>query len=123
MLPVVRRCPGKLGAGGQRHSAQMLSFAVISGHVARNPMPEFSWLAQRAAHGGGEGVAQDLVDAVQWFVIASSKLPQGQEAAEIAELRELLVKQMTPAQIAKAERLARNGNRKQNSWLRVSFFS
>ena len=48
--PIVRCGPGQLGARAQRHSAEMLSNVVISVHVARNPMPEFSCLAQRAAY-------------------------------------------------------------------------
>ncbi len=58
-------------------------------------------------YANGRGVPRDYVEAVKWFDIAASRLPQGQEAAETAKLRDLLVKQMTPAQIAEAERLAR----------------
>ncbi len=58
-------------------------------------------------YAGGKGVARDYVEAVKWFNIATSRLPQGQEAAEIAELHDLLAKDMTPAQIAEAARLAR----------------
>ena len=58
-------------------------------------------------YAGGQGVTRDFVEALKWFDIAASRLPQGQEAAKIAELRDLLAKDMTPAQIAEAERLAR----------------
>ena len=57
----------------------------------------------------GQGVPQDYVQAHKWFNLAAARLP-----ASDAEMRNLAVKErdavaakMTPAQIAEAERLAR----------------
>ena len=50
----------------------------------------------------GQGVPQDYVLAHMWLNLAAA---QGIEIA--GEIRNLLAKNMTPAQIAKAQRLAR----------------
>jgi len=50
----------------------------------------------------GQGVTLDLVQAHMWYNLAAA---QGKK--DTGELRDLLAKQMTPAQIAKARRLAR----------------
>jgi TPR repeat protein len=50
----------------------------------------------------GKGVPQDYVLAHMWFTLAAAK---GQQDA--ASLRDALAKRMTPAQIAEAQKLAR----------------
>ena len=50
----------------------------------------------------GQGVSQDIVQAYKWYSLAATN---GDKPA--AELRDALAKQMTPAQIAKAQKLAR----------------
>ncbi len=52
----------------------------------------------------GQGVPQDSVQAHLWFNLAAAQA-QGNYAAR--ENRELVAKEMTPAQIAEAQRLAR----------------
>ena len=52
--------------------------------------------------GEGLGVAQDSIRALMWFTISASS---GNETA--AKGRDMVVKQATPAQIAKAQDLAR----------------
>ena len=56
---------------------------------------------------GGLGVEVDRVKALKWLDIAASRLPQGQEVAESIEFRDRIAEMMTPAQIAEAEKLAR----------------
>ncbi len=51
---------------------------------------------------GGEGVPQDDVQALMWFNLAGA-----QGHANAAKARDLLVLLMTPAQIAEAQKLAR----------------
>ena len=50
----------------------------------------------------GQGVRQDIVQAHKWYNLAATN---GDKPA--AELRDALAKQMTPAQIAEAQKLAR----------------
>jgi TPR repeat protein len=50
----------------------------------------------------GQGVPQDYVPAHMWFDLAAA---QGEKDA--TELRDSLAKKMTPAQIAEAQKLAR----------------
>jgi TPR repeat protein len=54
----------------------------------------------------GRGVPQDYVQAHMWINLAASR-PTGEERETAAELRDLLRTQMTPEQIAEAQRLAR----------------
>ena len=49
----------------------------------------------------GQGVSQDIVQAYKWYSLAATN---GDKPA--AELRDALAKQMTPAQIAEAQKLA-----------------
>ena len=55
-----------------------------------------------AMYGDGRGVPQDYVLAHMWFNLAASK---GLEVA--ADNREIVAKQMTTAQIAEAQKMAR----------------
>jgi len=50
----------------------------------------------------GKGVQRDYVKAYKWLSLSAA-----QERKDAAELRELISPQMTPAQIAEAQRLAR----------------
>lgn len=50
----------------------------------------------------GRGVLQDFVQAHKWYNLSAA---QGEQSA--VEARDALAKQMTPAQIAEAQRLAR----------------
>jgi uncharacterized protein len=49
----------------------------------------------------GQGVPQDIVQAYKWYSLAATN---GDKSAP--QIRDLLAKQMTPAQIAKAQKLA-----------------
>ncbi len=53
----------------------------------------------------GQGVPQDFVQAYMWFSLAASRFPSGGRK-EVLNYRGKFATHMTPAQIAKAERLA-----------------
>ncbi len=55
----------------------------------------------------GQGVTQDYVRAHMWSNLAASRLPWGTERDKVVKNRDLLAAKMTPAQIAEAQRLAR----------------
>ena len=54
----------------------------------------------------GQGVPQDYVEAHKWINLGTSRVTDDTQK-ERAEARSLLAKQMTPAQLAEAQRLAR----------------
>ncbi len=55
----------------------------------------------------GGSVPQDHVRTHMWFNLAASRLPPGEDRDTSAKLRDNLAVKMTPAQIAEAQRLAR----------------
>jgi hypothetical protein len=55
----------------------------------------------------GEGVPQDYVQAHMWYNLAASRLPPGTDRDKAVKDRDVFAKRMTPAQIAEAQRLAR----------------
>jgi TPR repeat protein len=60
-------------------------------------------------YGTGQSVPKDLVQAYQWLTLAIPRFraPEAQNQQNAITLRDLLATKMTPAQIAEAERLAR----------------
>ena len=56
----------------------------------------------------GLGVARDLVEAHRWTNIAAARLPAGRVRQSSVSNRNAAAAQMSPAQILKAQRLARN---------------
>ena len=55
----------------------------------------------------GEGMARDLTQAYMWYDLASSRFPPGAARDRAVRKRDFVAKHMTPAQIAEAQRLAR----------------
>ncbi len=55
----------------------------------------------------GQGVAQKYVQAHLWFSLAASRLPPGENRNIAVQDRDAVEKLMTPAQVAEAQRLAR----------------
>ena len=55
----------------------------------------------------GQGVPQDYVQAHMWFNLAAAGLPPGEDRDSTAKNRDMVGELMTPAQIAEAQRLAR----------------
>ena len=54
----------------------------------------------------GQGVPQDYVEAHRWTNLAAARAT-GDDREQIAEFRDSLAKLMTPAQLAEAQRLAK----------------
>ncbi len=53
------------------------------------------------------GVPQDYVQAYIWLNIAASSLPPGENRDAVVNVRDIIAKRMTPAQISEARKLAR----------------
>ena len=94
--------------------------------VPKDAVKASSWY-RKAAEGGnpsaqnvlsrmyasGDGVLKDFVIAYMWSNLAAAAAPRGSAGGEIAkEARDALEKQMTPAQIAEAQRLSREWRRR-----------
>ena len=60
-----------------------------------------------AVYAIGRGVPQDFIQAHMWFNLAASRFPPGEARDKAAKARDVLATLMTPAQIAEAQRLAR----------------
>ena len=58
-------------------------------------------------YGNGQGVAQDYVQAHLWFNLAASRLPTDEVRDKAVLNRDIAEGRMTPAQLAEAQRLAR----------------
>ena len=57
----------------------------------------------------GQGVPQDYVQAHMWFNLSAAGLPPGKDLASAAANRDIVAKLRTPAQLAEAQRRARDG--------------
>ncbi len=55
----------------------------------------------------GEGVTQDNVQAHMWYSLAAGRLPPGVDRDSVVMGRDYIAERMTPAQVAAAQRLAR----------------
>ena len=58
-------------------------------------------------YGTGRGVPQDYVQAHMWFNLAASRSEPGSDRDAAVKNRDIVAAKMTPAQIAEAQRLAR----------------
>ena len=58
-------------------------------------------------HGWAQGAPQDYVQAHIWLNLAASRFPPGEKQDKAIHNRDLLARKMPPAQLAEAERLAR----------------
>jgi TPR repeat protein len=58
-------------------------------------------------YGLGQGVPQDYVQAHLWFNLAASRLRPGETRDKAIKNRDLVAARMTPAQVAEAQKLAR----------------
>jgi TPR repeat protein len=55
----------------------------------------------------GDGVPQDYVQAHKWFTLAAATFTTPSERDQAAKARDRIAAKMTPAQIAEAQKLAR----------------
>jgi TPR repeat protein len=60
-----------------------------------------------AMYDKGRGVPQDYVQAHRWYNLAASHLPSGEDRDIAVKNRDIVAARMTAAQIAEAQRLAR----------------
>ncbi len=60
-----------------------------------------------AMYDEGQGVVQDYVQAHKWYNLAAASLPPGEDRDRAVRNRDLIEGKMTPAQMAEAQRLAR----------------
>lgn len=58
-------------------------------------------------YANGEGVLRDYVQAHMWSNLAASRWPPGEERDDAVRNRDIAAAKMTPAQVAEAQRLAR----------------
>ncbi len=58
-------------------------------------------------YGRGRGITQDYVQAHMWLNLAAGRMPPGLLRDTAAGSRDTIAKRMTPAQVAEAQRLAR----------------
>ena len=84
-------------AGGKARAPQSLKLILDLCPNCRRTLDE-----THQVFPGGQGVPQDYVQAHMWFNLAAA---QGHEAGR--ENRDLVAKDMTPADISKAEAMAR----------------
>src|SRR4029434_10638846 len=59
-------------------------------------------------YASGEGIPQDYVQAYKWFSLAAAPLTEKQVRDEAAKRRDSVAARMTPAQLAEAQKLARD---------------
>ncbi len=55
----------------------------------------------------GRGVPQDYVQAHMWYNLAASRFLRGENRDLAVKYRDIVAKMMTPAQISKSQKLAR----------------
>jgi TPR repeat protein len=60
-----------------------------------------------AMYGNGQGVPQNYVQALKWLTLAAATFPTEPEHGQAVQARDLVAARMTPAQIAEAQKLAR----------------
>ena len=88
--------------------------------VSKDYVETVRWLRKAAEQGyakaqfnlgvmydNGRGVPQDYAHAYMWFKLAASRLPPGERRDLAVKNRDIVAERMTPAQIAEAQKLAR----------------
>jgi len=66
----------------------------------------------------GKGVPQDYIEAHKWLDLATYRLPPGDDQKKARKDRDLVEKKMTAAQVAEAQKLAREWKITMPPWLR-----
>ncbi len=81
-------------------AAKWYEAAAVQGHV-------HAQLLIASMYQDGWGITQDYVLAHMWLNLAAARLPPGEDRDMAVSNREQIEKLMTPAQVAEAQRLAR----------------
>jgi hypothetical protein len=89
--------------------------------VAKDPAEAAKWYRKAADQGNiqsqinlgalyamGQGLPKDYVQAHKWFTLAIAGIPPGPIRERVMQNRDLAASQMTPAQIAESDKLARD---------------
>ena len=111
----------KAAEQGMAQAQHSLSYMYDKGQgVPQDYAEAVKWYRKAAAQGdapaqnnlgfmyyNGLGVPQDYVQAHMWYNLAASRFPPGTDRATAVENRDNVSAKMTPAQIAEAQRLAR----------------
>ena len=74
-------------------------------------------------YGKGKGIPQDYVQAHKWYNLAASRLPSGEDRDLAVKNRDFAAGRMTAAQIAEAQRLARDWRPKTQAAPTYDFYS
>jgi TPR repeat protein len=106
-------------AGNTTSQSLLRYYFSIGRGVPQDYAQAVTWFRQAAEQGDadaqanlgsmyftGRGVPQDYVEAHKWRNLAASRASE-EDQTEYAETRDALAKQMTPAQLAEAQTLAR----------------
>jgi len=107
----------------QGHAGAQFNLGVMYGNgqgVTQDYVQAVKWYRKAAEQGdadaqfnlalmydNGQGVPQDYVQAHMWLNLAAAGLPPGEDRDSAVKNRDIVAKRMTPAQIAEAQRLAR----------------
>ncbi len=110
-------------AAEQGHAVAQVSLGVMYGEgrgVTQDYAEALQWWRKAAEQGVagaqnnlgvmysyGRGVPQDYVQAHMWLNLAASRRPPGEDRDQSVKYRDIVAEKMTPAQISKAEKLAR----------------
>jgi S1-C subfamily serine protease len=76
--------------------------------LAANQAEAEAQLLLGLAYATGQGVPQDFVLAYMWINLGMAELPPGMDRASWVESRAILARNMAPAQLARAQEMARN---------------
>jgi len=113
----------KAAEQGNVRAQHNLAVLYITGRgVVPDPVAAMKWMRMAADKGdaiaqfnlagmyaGGKGAPKDLVQAYKWYSLAAARFPENDAERRIRTLqtRDVYAEKMTPAEIAKAEKLAR----------------
>ncbi len=111
----------KAAEQGYANAQYFLGFMYSSGRgVTRDDTEAVQWYRKAAEQGDayaqyalgikyglGHGVPQDYVQAYMWYNLAASKFSPGEKRDEAVNNRDIVAKRMTPAQVSKSQKLAR----------------
>ena len=106
---------------GSTYAQYLLGYLYEDGKgVAADPVQAMKWYGLAAENGEpraqshlgwmlweGKGVPQDAVQAHMWINLAASQL-SGEEGERVGKVRDFIASKLTPDQLAKAQKLARN---------------
>ena len=110
-----------LAERGEARAQYNLGFMYKKGHgVPQDDAEAVRWYRKSAEQGiaeaqnwlafmydNGQGVPQDYVQAHMWYNLAASSFPPGKHRDGVGRTRDYVATKMTPAQIAEAQKLAR----------------